>query len=365
MWRGLALSEVIFNGKFLAAGPTGVHRVALELISALDKKLAADSAYERVRASVYAPRNLHRELNLTAIPIVRRGMLKGIPWEQLSLPWAARGRRIVNLCNLGPVLAPNAITMIHDAQVHISPASYSLPFRLWYRLVQPLIGRFHRRILTVSHYSKAQIAKVGVAHEEKITVIHNGADHVLRIEPDFRVIDANGLAPGRYVLGLSNTQSHKNIAVLFRAMEFPGMQDFQLALFGSASRADFEVQGLVVPQQVTFLGTVTDEELAALMVRAHCLAFPSLTEGFGLPPLEAMYLGCPVVIAPCGALPEVCANAALAADPTGPGDWARQIVALESEPALRQDMIGRGRAQARKFTWARAAEELLKAIREA
>lgn len=184
------MKPIVFNGKFLTAAPTGVHRVAEELILAMDRLLAANGTdagtvgtADAPAALVLAPAEATRTLPLAVTPLRRTRFLSGIArdilWEQLSLPWAARKGMLVSLCNLGPVLHPHAITMIHDAQVHLTPQSYSRGFRLWYRFLQPLLGRANRQILAVSHYSKEQLVRHGVAKAERITVIHNGCDHIL------------------------------------------------------------------------------------------------------------------------------------------------------------------------------------------
>ena len=144
-----------------------------------------------------------------------------------------------------------------------------------------------------------------------------------------------------------------------KAFQSQALSDTTLALFGSAKREDFERQGHTVPFNVKFLGFVSDEELSGLLQQAIALAFPSITEGFGLPPLEAMALGCPTVVAPCGALPEVCGDASLWAHPRQPDEWVRHIVQLRDDGVLRAEMKCRGLAQAALFSWDRAARRLL------
>ncbi|WP_411035886.1 glycosyltransferase family 4 protein [Shinella sp. BYT-45] len=361
------MRPILFNGKFLTADPTGVHRVAEELIQALDRLLAPLDGGEGIPpTAVLAPTTARRHPVLSRTPVIAKGLLstlaKGIAWEQFTLPWLARKGVLVSLCNLGPVLHPHAVTMIHDAQVYLTPRSYSKGFRLWYRFLQPLIGRTSRRILAVSHYSKEQLVLHGVAPADKITVIHNGCDHILACRPDHGFVAASGLQSGRYVLSLANTQAHKNIPILFEAFRDGRLGDLTLVLFGGASRDDFERLGARVPPNVRFVGRIDDEKVAALMIHARAFACPSTTEGFGLPPLEAMILGCPAIVAPCGALPEVCANAALTADPHDAGRWVEQIRALTDDAALAERMRAEGRKHAAAFTWENAARKLAQVL---
>ena len=163
-------------------------------------------------------------------------------------------------------------------------------------------------ILTVSDYSRRQLADFGVAPLSKIAVVHNGVDHLTSIAPDDSIIAKLGLQPGRFVTALANTQKHKNIRVLMEAFARPALRDTPLVLIGKSGAADFVAAGSPPPPNAVFAGPVSDAEMRALFAHAGCLAFPSTTEGFGLPPLEAMSLGCPVVAAPCGALPKSAAT---------------------------------------------------------
>lgn len=355
-------SRVVFNGKFLSAEPTGVHRVAEELIRAVFARLRDEpDLRRRLDAELWVPEDGAARAAAVGLPFRVAGPLTGIPWEQLTLPVraAAQGRTIVSLCNVGPMMARNAVTMFHDAQVHISPASYSRGFRWWYRLHQPVAGRRHRRILTVSAFSREQLVAHGLVQAGRVGVIHNGIDHVAHAQPDTGVLERLQLTPGAFVLGLANTQAHKNIPLLLQAWRDPRLHRTPLVLFGGADRAAFEAQGHAVPQAVRFAGRVSDAQLQALYEAALCLAFPSLTEGFGLPPLEAMAAGCPALVAPCGALPEVCGEAALAVPPHDPAAWADAVVALREDPMRRARLVDAGQAQARRFTWAAAGDRLL------
>jgi glycosyltransferase involved in cell wall biosynthesis len=357
-----ARHRIAFNGKFLSAGMTGVHRVAEELIRATDALISEHGHGVEHRAGheteILCPRDARDAPGMAAVAQRRVGRLTWIPWEQAELPLHARGRLLVNLCNLGPLASRDAVTMIHDAQVHLTPASYSPAFRAWYRTALPRIGHRHRRILTVSDYSRTQLARFGVAPVERISVIHNGVDHVLRTASDPGILARLGLAPRRYACALANTQAHKNIPRLLEAFALPELADLTLVLIGPAGRADFERRGHAVPGNVVFAGRVDDAGLRGLIEAALAFLCPSTTEGFGLPPLESMALGTPAVIAPEGALPEICGPAALTAGAGNAAAWARALIRLSGEDFWRAQ-AARGRAHAARFTWRRAARELL------
>ena len=360
-----ATPRITFNGKFLSAPPTGVHRVAGELIAGIDRLLASDSgARSNLSFELVAPPDANRELSLRHIPRVRGGPLTWQFWEQLELPIRCRDTLVVSLCNLSPVLAPRSVTMIHDAQVFLSPGSYATAFRNWYRFALPAIGARARRILTVSNFSRGQLTRYGIAPWSSISVVPNGADHMLRDPAEPEVLARLKLTPGRYVVGLANTQEHKNIGLLFRTFARPRMRAMKLVLIGAATAAEFSRAGHKVSENVVFAGRVSDGELRALLEAASSLAFPSLTEGFGLPPLEAMILGCPAIVAPCGALPEVCGDAASYAHPQRPEMWEQQILTLAEDPAMRARESAKGRSHAATFTWERAARDLLQVLAE-
>jgi glycosyltransferase involved in cell wall biosynthesis len=360
----MARRRIYINGRFLASPRTGVQRVGEQLIRAMDRAIARDPDTFGETFELLEPAAANRDLALDHIRS-RRARAPSwlfwppLLWEQIDLPWQSRGGLSLNLCNVGPVMARRAVTMVHDAQVYTTPQSYSKPFRLWYRFMQPLIGRRHRLILTVSEYSRKQLAAWGVAPADKIKVIYNGVDHVLDFGRDDAVVASAGLRPGRYALGLASLQAHKNTAVLLKAWSQGLAGDVRLALFGHVDRPAFEAAFGPLPDNVTLLGRVSDAQLRSLLEQALCYLCPSTTEGFGLPALEAMTLGCPAVVAPCGALPEVCGDAALYADPHDPAAWAEAVTRLLLDPQARANLAGAGRLHASRFSWANAARALL------
>lgn len=358
--RKFAPSAVAINGKFLGAPFTAVHRVASELVSGMDR-LRQRGAYRQFDAEVIRTTGFPEPPAFETFPVRAVGSFKGQAWEQIELPFASRGRLLVNLCNLAPVAVSRAVTLIHDAQVFSSPESYSWAFAAWYRAIYRANGRRHV-IVTVSEFSRQELVRYGVARAENINVISNGVDHMLRTPANGSVIEKLGLTGRPFVLAIANAQPHKNVGLLLRAFSRPELADVRLVLFGASEPTAFKTADQTISDNVVFAGKISDAELRALMEASVCTAFPSRTEGFGMPPLEGMLLGAPAIISPCGALPEVCGSAALVADPDSPEAWANAILSLVNDGELRGRLSAAGVAHAAAFTWDRAAGALLDLI---
>jgi glycosyltransferase involved in cell wall biosynthesis len=256
----------------------------------------------------------------------------------------------------------SAITMIHDAQVFTTPDSYSWAFVQWYRNVLHVVGSRHARILTVSEFSASELVRYGVAQRDNISIVPNGVDHLLADNSQPEILSRLGLAPRTFVVGLANVQPHKNIGLLLKA--FTELSGLKLVLVGASRREEFVRLGHSVSSDVVFAGRIADGELKALLESALCVAFPSTTEGFGLPPLEGMSLGCPAVLAPCGALPEIAGDAALFASSTDPRQWIQAIRRLVDDPASWAEISRAGRKRAALFTWQRSGKKLVDVIQE-
>lgn len=354
--------RLAINGKYLGAGPTGVHRVADQLIHQLVRRQRDLMDLFSEGLCVIAPVHVPEQTGCN-VRTERGGAFSGQLWEQLSLPLLARSDLLLNFCNLGPVMSTGAITMIHDAQVFITPGSYSRAFTGFYRRVLPILGHRHARILTVSEFTATQLVRFGVAERDRVSVIPNGGDHILGFESRPGILERFQLKSRKFVVGLANVQVHKNVGLLLKAFADPALGELRLVLVGDADRRQFEAAGHSVSANVAFTGRVDDGELRGLLEAALCVAFPSTTEGFGLPPLEGMVLGCPAVLAPCGALPEVGGKAALFAAADDPGQWVSAIRRLAGDLDAWEQCSLASRQQAGLFTWNRAGEKLIDAIK--
>jgi glycosyltransferase involved in cell wall biosynthesis len=350
------------NGRFLTQRMTGVQRYAYEIVAALDGILSQNGDLaDRLPMRVILPPRTDASPALSKIGICRTGFGSGHTWDQFVLPLYA-GSGVLSLGNFGPVLARNHIVCIHDANVFIQPESYSRSFGLAYRTLLPLVGKRAGRVATVSQFSADMLVRYGVCKREKIFIAPNGHEHTLRWDASRARIPLLSTLQRPYVLLLGSSAKHKNIDVVLEQVQGLDAAGIGIVVAGgassifSASASDFQ------KSNVHYAGYVSDDDLAALYKGALCLAFPSNTEGFGIPSLEAMARGCPVISSNAASLVEVGGDAVIYVDP-GDGDgWRDAIIGLSQNDALRQTMAARGRKRAGTFSWSRSAQLYLEEI---
>jgi glycosyltransferase involved in cell wall biosynthesis len=347
-------AEWAINGRFLSQPQTGVQRYARQILQALDTMLAENPELSRrFRIELLTPEGVEPP-RLKAIPPYAVGTLSGHAWEQFVLPSYARGG-LISLCNTGPVAKKRQILCVHDLNTRAYPQSYSRAFRLLYRTLIPTLVRRVAQVATVSHYSASEMRRNGLAPVGDIAVIPNGHEHTKVWVPDHTPA-TRAVASRDTIVLLGSNAAHKNVGLILNLADRLARHGFRIALAGSCDPNVFASrnEGNIAPN-VVMLGRVADEALAALLQDSLCLAFPSFTEGFGLPPLEAMSLGCPVVSSDRASLPEVCGNAALYARPDDPDAWLNAFMRLRDEHGLRERMIEAGKAQALNFSWRASA----------
>lgn len=361
--KSIFKSPIYINGRFLSQSVTGVQRYATELVNALDQMLDRDEFVSlRSQFCLLLPPTATRRLKLRYIPQHQVGYLHGHVWDQLELPIYARGGLLLSLCSVGPVVHPRQIVTIHDASVFANPENFSRVFRAWYRILCPVLGRRAKKILTVSHFSKMEIARFGIAPEDKIEVIYNGANHMLSHPPSETTFKNHPIVRGAYILAVGNMSPNKNFGLISEAFQYVDSKDIQLVIAGRINSRIFSEYDLSPKGRALWVGHVSDEELRALYENALCFIFPSLYEGFGIPPLEAMACGCPVVVSSAASLPEICGKAALYCDPYNARDLADKINLLVRNRQLQQELRERGLKHAKHFTWDKCARTILASI---
>jgi len=348
---------ITINGRFMTRPTTGVERFAVELLRAWLP------AHDRGRSAVLAlpspagedTASVHAQRLGIGVGGTVDGSLQGHAWEQLQLPTQSMGRVLVNLCNSAPIACRRQIVVVHDAAVMAMPASYSFAYRNWYRWITHQLLHRAAAVATVSEFSAAEIRRCFGPVKNDIPVIHESGEHVLREAADLAVLERLGLIGRRFVLTVGSRSPTKNLAAVVKASALLRDLDVVIVAAGGTNDRVFSAS-TAAPDGVLGTGRVSNAELRALYEHALCFVFPSLYEGFGLPPLEAMHCGCPVLVSRRASMPEVCGDAALYFDPVDPADIARQIRCVLGSAALRAEMREAGHLRVRRFSWARAAQ---------
>jgi glycosyltransferase involved in cell wall biosynthesis len=350
------------NGRFLTQRMTGVQRYAYEIVAALDEILSQasdDVGFPAVRLVV--PPGVREKPALSRIAVRKTGFGAGHAWDQFVLPFHA-GAGILSLGNFGPILGRNHILCIHDANTFVEPESYSRVFGLAYRTLLPLLGRRASRVATVSQFSADMLVKYGVCRREKIFIAPNGHEHALRWDASRAEIPLLKVLKRPYVLLLGSSAKHKNVDVILEQAQGLDAAGIDIVVVGAASSIFSATAPGHQRSNIHYAGYVGDDDLAALYEAALCLAFPSKTEGFGIPPLEAMARGCPVISSNAASLVEVGGDAVVYVDPDHGDGWRDAIIGLAGNQDLRAAMATQGRERAALFSWKRSAQLYLDEI---
>jgi len=341
---------------------TGVQRYAHEIVAALDELLAENrDAAASLAMRLALPPAADAVPSLSKIETCRTRYGSGHVWDQFVLPLHA-GAGVLSLGNFGPVFAGKHIVCIHDANTFILPESYSRTFGLAYRTLLPWVGRRAYRVATVSRFSADMLVKYGVCRQEKIFIAPNGHEHVLRWNAKQARLPLIATLERPYVLLLGSSAKHKNVDIVIKESQALDEAGIDVVVAGGASRIFAAREATAQRSNIHHLGFVGDDELAALYENAMCLVFPSRTEGFGIPPLEAMAKGCPVISSNAASLVEVGGDAVVYADPDDAARWRDAIIGLSTNQSLRTALAAKGRQRAALFSWRRSAEIYLDEI---
>ncbi|MGA8611951.1 MAG: glycosyltransferase family 1 protein [Xanthobacteraceae bacterium] len=347
------------NGRFLSRHLTGVDRYALEILRSIDSLIGARHPLTAgIRLEILCPAEAVEASPFVNIPLRLLPSAPGHFWEQFVLPGYVHGG-LLSLCNTGPLATKKQILCIHDVNTRLVPQSYSFAFRTAYRMLQPALAKRAAEIVTVSRFSQQAMARFGIAPADEIKVVYDGYEHVLTWNANQAPLKQTDL-PHPFVLLIGSNAPHKNTAVIYSiAAELARKEVHVLVAGGVDTNVYARTRDRRLPENVRHLGRVDDDDLALLYKRALCLVFPSLTEGFGLPVLEAMALGCPVISSDLGGLPEVCGGAALYASPHDGPAWLAAIDHVACDPSLRDRLVAEGRKRSQLFSWRRSAEQYL------
>ena len=299
------------------------------------------------------------------------GGVRGHLWEQAVLPRRLGGRLLWSPSNTGPLAVTRQVVTVHDTAALDHPEWLTPRFAAWYGWLLPRLVRRVRRVIVPSAFTRDRLGQVTALSPERIAVVPNGVDPRFR-PPAAAEIAATraalGIPSSRYVLSLGSMEPRKNLAALVRAwatLHQRMADDVWLVIAGEpGKRQVFPGVELGATPRVHLTGRVADAHLPGLYGGATLFASPALYEGFGLPPLEAMACGTPVVAARRGAVPGVLGDAALLVEP-GAEAIAVGIERVLNDEALRDVLRRNGTERAAEYTWERTADLTRRVLREA
>ena len=330
--------EIVVNGRFLSRRATGVERYGREILSLIR---------DRCRVEISG-----RTLN---------GVM-GTAWEQFSLPRRLNPESILwSPANSGPLMVRNQVLTIHDVSPLEHPEWFKPGFALWYRLFLPVLAKRVLKIFTPSEYVKQKIkSRFGI---ENVLVTPNS---VYRSVFHPRARQTKHDLPASYILFVGSIEPRKNLNALFQAWseiqnEF---KETRLVIAGTTGHVFQPVNLPRTAERVQYLGFVEEKNLPGLYAGAALFVLPSYDEGFGLPALEAMACGTPVLVSNGGALPETVGTAGLIYDLSKPDSLSTLIRQSLCDPELRLSLKEKGLAHTQNLSWHNTAEMIWNTLNE-
>lgn len=294
-----------------------------------------------------------------------------IYYEQVFIPKLAKKRAadaILSPGTSGPLVSPIPhVSVVNDFQHRYYPNNFPLRTKVFRKVFWEMSAKRADAVIAISEFTKSDLIRFLKIDERKICVVYHGADFV---EPKREALEAMSSRIKRPFMFLpARTYHHKGHIALIKAFEMIADKiPHNLIFCGAPDSAHEEIMEAInsspFRKRIFYLGSLAYDEVLALYRLADLLVFPSEFEGFGLPLLEAMAAGCPVVATNTSSIPEVCGEAAVLVPPRDFQALADGILKVLSNPELHQTLIERGKKRAREFSWERCAKQTLIVLRQ-
>lgn len=342
---------------------TGVQRNAYELTKHL-LPLLED-------VTVLVPKQeINKGYDVKNWPVQYTGRFKGLLWEQTDLPLYLVQKKnkplLVNLTNSAPLTYPHQVVSVMDMTTFINPAWFDKKFARYYQWLIPKIVRKAKVVFTISRNSQKDIARFTGVDERKIRVVYCGISDIFLSDtvPPSTIMEKLKLKQQGYFLAVSSLDPRKNFNKLIEA--FTGLKTtLPLVIVGSKGKVFGDAKldySKIDSSRIIFTDYVSDADLKSLYRSSLCFIYPSLYEGFGIPPLEAMANGCPTIVSNTSSLPEVCGNASLYVDPYDQESITNAIGQIIKNKAIREELIKNGYENVKRFNWQRSAAKAMEQI---
>ena len=367
-------SRVAINATFCHENPTGLgvytHELVLELLKAeCDYDFTVYSSSPALK-KMY-PEKITRVSPLTSPGLGFKGHLMRLLWQQTILPFKSRRQNASLLYSTVPegiLFSPvkQIITLLDILPMKYPEMYPRMKYHFYYTV--PLLLKHSQAVICISENTKKDVTAQYAVKDKPLYVVYGGFDRQ-RFYPREKGVVRKRYGLGNYLLYLGDMRPYKNLERSLEAFARLNRTDISFVIGGKKDPQFYpsiekKVDRLLLKDRVIFLGYVPEEDLPHLYSDAAAFVFPSLYEGFGLPPLEAMACGCPVVASNAASLPEVCGDAVRYVDPYDVESIAQGIHEVLTDEVMRQNLRAKGLERAKLFSWERAAKEHLKIFEE-
>lgn len=346
--------KLVVNARFLTQNMTGVQRYAVEICLELKRMMGDDIEF-------VAPNNIEQKEYAQKLSVKIIGNRKGHFWEQIDLPCYLKRNGnplLLCLCNTAPLFYKNKIVTVHDVAFEAYPQTFNKVFLYTYRFLIPRIIRTALKVITVSQFSKDEINKYYGIDKQKIEVVFSAVADKFHIEED------EELKKHKYFLAVSSLNYRKNFLSVLQAFDIfeKKCSDVSLYIIGDLDNSNFknvDTSRYHNDHRIKFLGRVSDDNLVKYYSNAMAFVFPSIYEGFGLPPLEAQSCGCPVLVSDIPPHHEVVEDSGFFCNPYKPEKLAKAMLEIGH---YSEELKRKGFENIKRFSFKKSAQQIYNII---
>lgn len=338
------------NGRFLTQKITGVQRFAIEVVKQLDKMNLDE------KIIILHPKGVIQKLNLKNIELKQIGKMNGHIWEQIELPlfmFRHKKDKLISMCNIAPILFPGYV-VLHDIAFKTNSEHLDWKFKCLYRFITRLNIKRYKHIFTVSDFSRKEIISEYKINDNKISITYDSAEHILELKPDINILEKLNLKNKQFYFSLGSKSPHKNHKYIEEcAINNP---ELLFVVTGKNNADIFKDDEKKQIDNLIYTGYLSDSEIVTMYKNCKAFIFPSLYEGFGIPPLEALTCGCnKIILSDIPVLNEIYTDIAFFVK-TDAYNHVEFLEVIENDnKELNKDFLNR-------YSWKKTCEKLIRII---